>query len=157
MPTILDALDFPVPKGVEGSSLLDLVFRENSGRPEEANCERGESVSIRTPGWKMIVSKGGTNELSDLEKDGAETQSLSPAQSPAASELLIKVGEYEKKASGKESKKKKEMTKEAKENLRSLGYIYPIGERHMPPRMESIPRRRREVVRQPRGLGREEC
>jgi len=115
-------LDIPVPKGREGSSLRDLVFRENSGRPEEAYSERGESVSIRTPDWKMIVSKGGTNELSDLEKDGAETQSLSPAQSPAASEFLIKLGEYEKKASGKESKKKKEMTKEAKEKLRSLGY-----------------------------------
>lgn len=122
MPTILDALDFPVPKGVEGSSLLDLVFREDSGWPEEAYSERGESVSIRTPGWKMIGAKDGTNELYDLEKDGAETQSLFPGQSPAASELLIKLGEYEKKASGKESKKKKEMTKEAKEKLRSLGY-----------------------------------
>ena len=122
MPTVLDVLDIPVPKGVEGSSLLDLVFREDSGPPEDAYSERGESVSIRTPGWKMIVSKGGTNELYDLEKDGAETQSLSSAQSPGASELLLKLGEYEKKASRKESKKKKAMTKEAKEKLRSLGY-----------------------------------
>ena len=123
VPTILDLLDIPISEGVEGSSLLNLIFRNDSNWPEESYSERREYVSLRTPSWKLILSENGAAELYDLEKDDQETQNVFNVKNDVTSKLLKKLSEYERKENRNETRKKSKMTEETKEKLRSLGYI----------------------------------
>ncbi|HET7294083.1 MAG TPA: sulfatase-like hydrolase/transferase [Vicinamibacteria bacterium] len=124
VPTILDALDLPVPAGLPGRSLVPLA----TGRPLDPAPSYFEALSGRlNRGWAPLhgVLHGGLKyidlpvaELYDLASDPHETRNLAP--SPRLEPMKVLLAPFRSAdpgpARGRESR-------ETEERLRSLGYI----------------------------------
>lgn len=132
MPTVLGALDVPLPPGLQGESLLGrLEGRWGGGRDAPALSERAYNplVSWREPPWKLIHDTDtGSVLLYDLDRDPGERFDLS-AQHPDVVERLraaaletqeaaVRAGERFGERSGV-----LELTDDQIEQLRQLGYV----------------------------------
>jgi len=81
MPTLLDFVGQPIPKGVQGVSLKPLLEGKASDDDRPAFCERTQSPTnvsrmIRTPDWKYSVYAANRRELLDLKNDPCEIKNL---------------------------------------------------------------------------------
>ncbi|HEX9799653.1 MAG TPA: sulfatase [Thermoanaerobaculia bacterium] len=78
LPTVLDYLDLPIPRHLQGESFLDLIADDSPrrARPIFAHwpLEQGsDPISIRLDSWKLIEDgRGSTPELFDLAIDPGE-------------------------------------------------------------------------------------
>jgi arylsulfatase A-like enzyme/tetratricopeptide (TPR) repeat protein len=129
MPSVLDMLNIPVNKDVQGVSLLPYISgkkkddlssyietyfpRENYGWSELIGLVDGE--------WKYI--KAPKEELYNLEADPEETRNEIGQANKVALEKRARLEDVIGKYSSGITAEKKELTAEEREKLRSLGYV----------------------------------
>jgi arylsulfatase A-like enzyme/cytochrome c-type biogenesis protein CcmH/NrfG len=129
MPTILDLLGMPAPKGIQGVSLLPYIRgrakadlpayletyfpRENYGWSELRGYIDGP--------WKFILAP--RPELYDLAADPGEKNNVILEHEAVRAEESRKLEALVREFAPKESSGRRSMTAEEKEKLRSLGYL----------------------------------
>lgn len=69
LPTLLDAAAVPVPRTLQGHSLLPSLRGEEVGRPPIAITEHAGWRSVRTPGYRYLIHADGTESLWHLDAD----------------------------------------------------------------------------------------
>lgn len=129
MPSILDMLNIPMNKEIQGISLLPYIEgrrKENLSSyvetyyPKE-NYGWSELIGLIDGDWKYIQAP--KEELYNLKKDPEEKINVFQRERKVASEKKDKLKEMMKSYSSEISTEKREMTAEEKERLRSLGYV----------------------------------
>jgi arylsulfatase A-like enzyme len=141
LPTVLQLLKVPLRDEFEGRSVISLLFEDSSDVWHPAFGERAGSIySIRTPHWKYIYNpdnyhtycsrsdddEGGgyiieAEELYDVQNDPHERDNIVEQHREVALELRAQILEWLN--TNKREHKEYELTKEAEERLRALGYI----------------------------------
>jgi arylsulfatase A-like enzyme len=135
-------LKLPIPDVFEGRSFLPLLFGEREDEPRPAFAERTEGIySIRTPDWKYIYNPSNltpeclqrrtkttprpyvilSEELYRVRDDPGETKNVVAENPETARQLRAQLVEWVE--SNKRVHKKQELSKEAEERLRALGYV----------------------------------
>jgi arylsulfatase A-like enzyme/Tfp pilus assembly protein PilF len=129
MPTVLDMLNIPANKDIQGVSLLPFIAgkkKENLSTYIETYFPRenygwSELVGFIGGDWKYI--RAPKEELYNLKKDPEETRNAIAEEKKIAQEMRAKLDEIIARNSSVLQSTKREMTGEEKEKLRSLGYI----------------------------------
>ncbi len=127
MPTILQLVGLPVPRGVQGRNLIDESL---AGTP--AFSELGDMIAMRTRDRKYILSMtDGSEELYALRSDPSETHNLATEFPEQAKEFNQSLRAWLEGVSPKRPSKRSKVTldDETAERLRALGYLPPSGER----------------------------
>ena len=129
VPSILDMLNIPMNKEIQGISLLpyieerrkeDLSSYVETYYPKE-NYGWSELIGLIDGDWKYIQAP--KEELYNLKKDPEEKINLFHRERKVASEKKDKLKEMMKNYSSEIETEKREITAEEKERLRSLGYV----------------------------------
>ena len=132
LPSLLQALELPVPEDVEGKSLLaspgadvpvySETFYEFVGRAGDGK----EMASLRD-GRFVLVSRPGRDELFDLRSDPAEQEDVSIQHPESLVRLQRKLAELQRGWSGLSSVRTLDLEGEERSDheahLRALGYI----------------------------------
>lgn len=142
MPTVLDVVGRPIPRAVDGCSLLPLLGEggpkgpgaaAEAERPEACRVavieiaedpERYPTVAVRSGRWKLIHRDGGPDELYDLREDPAERRNLLAGDAPpppAAEDLLHRA--LAVVASRPATAERMELDPATIEQLKALGYL----------------------------------
>ncbi|MCH9008006.1 sulfatase-like hydrolase/transferase [candidate division KSB1 bacterium] len=141
MPTILDLMKMPLRDDFEGRSLMPYLFGNGVEQWRQVFAERTASIlATRTPQWKYIynpdeyhpdcVSRRYSNgfpyyiaaeELYDIQNDPGETSNLAEQYPEIARDLRAQILQWV--STNKKTHEEIELTEEAKERLRALGYI----------------------------------
>jgi arylsulfatase A-like enzyme/Tfp pilus assembly protein PilF len=132
MPTLCELLGLPVPKAVQGQSLLALIAGRAPKKEHMAYSESyypryhygwSELKSLRTSRYKFI--KAPRPELYDLTLDPRERDNLFGRNSSLAEEFARQLETLEKKTSQKETGEKgpQQLDDDTREKLMALGYI----------------------------------
>jgi len=132
MPTVCELLGLPVPKAVQGQSLLGLIAGQPPKRERLAYSESfypryhygwSELKGLRTSRYKFI--KAPRPELYDLVLDPREKDNLFGRNSSLAEEFARQLETLEKKASWKGTGEKgpQQLDDDTREKLMALGYI----------------------------------
>lgn len=141
-PTILQTLKIPIRNEFEGRSLFHVVIEENSPEWHQVFGERSRKIFVtRTPKWKFIYNpddycstcvrtKGDTGrgfvvqseELYDIINDPKETINVVD-QYPDISDSLRNDLLNWAERNARSARPAQQLTKEAEERLRALGYI----------------------------------
>ncbi len=133
-PTILDMLALPVPKEMQGMSLIpyiggkkkkDLTSYIETYYPLE-NYGWSPLVGLIDGHWKYI--RAPREELYDLKRDPAETKNLIDSEARTAAEKRARLDELIAHSTSEISLTRRKLTAEEQERLRSLGYVAPTGE-----------------------------
>jgi|GEM_PF-673517 len=135
LPTILNILDIPLPKKIEGKSLLSLI--KKGGNPgisySFAELDRyGKNLrSLQNDKWKLIhyPYRREKGEFYNLKDDPKEKKNLFYGRKPPAyNELNKKLTEILKRLKEESKKfhrmKVEKLDKETLEQLKALGYIH---------------------------------
>jgi arylsulfatase A-like enzyme len=86
MPTILEALDKPVPEAVQGESLIERVRSRGWARPSYAS-QYEYAHAMRIGRWKVIVGPSGIPRLVDMVTDPNESSDVT-AKHPVERRML---------------------------------------------------------------------
>ena len=140
LPTIADALELPVPPGLDGTSLLpaiddgrDLALSAyGEGGRAFVGVDRdlhlpgvaGKWRMLRTRDWKLIHipdGKGGIDRLYDLRRDPGETADVAGRNPEVVARLRRELEPY--LAMDAEAVEGPSLSEEEKERLRALGYL----------------------------------
>jgi arylsulfatase A-like enzyme len=141
VPTVLQLLKAPLRDDFEGRSIISLLFEDASDLWHPAFGERAAAIySIRTPQWKYIYNPDNyhtycsrsdddegegyliaAEELYDMQNDPHEKNNVAAQHREVALELRAQILEWLN--TNKRVHKEYELTKEAEERLRALGYI----------------------------------
>ncbi len=141
VPTVLQLMKLPLREEFEGRSIIGLLFEDSSDLWHPAFGERASAIySIRTPQWKYIYNPDNyhtycsrsdddqgegyiieAEELYDVQKDPHEKHNIVSQHREVALELRAQILEWLN--TNKRVHKEYELTKEAEERLRALGYI----------------------------------
>lgn len=128
MPSILDILEIPANKEIQGTSLLPYIERREKKDlssyietyyPRE-NYGWSELIGLIDGDWKYI--KAPKEELYNLKKDPEEEKNVIDDERKVASDKRDKLKNMIQNLSSSTEAERKEMTAEEKERLRSLGY-----------------------------------
>lgn len=128
LPSILDLLDIPAPKDIQGQSLLPYINGKKKGDltsymetyfPKE-NHGWSELTGLVDGDWKYIQAP--REELYNLKIDPEEIHNVASQELEVLQEKKKKLGETIALSSSEIEAKKREMTAEELERLRSLGY-----------------------------------
>jgi arylsulfatase A-like enzyme len=141
-PTLLQLLKLPIPDVFEGRSFLPLLFGESEDEARPAFAERTEGIySIRLPDWKYIYNPSNltpecmqrrtkttprpyvilSEELYRVREDPGETRNVVAEHPETARQLRARLVEWVE--TNKRFHKKQQLSKEAEERLRALGYV----------------------------------
>jgi len=135
LPTVLELMDWPAPKGLPGRSLVPLMTRSEAGRRDAGQTLYIESMNpllsrnwaplrgIRTPEWKYIDAP--TAELYDLRADPGESLNLHDKRPEIAGrlrgEMESLIGQQPLPPAGRAADPA--LDRESRQKLQSLGYI----------------------------------
>lgn len=146
VPTVLDALGSEAPAGLHGRSLLPFLDGETTAaalerrplfslsRPEPRRVpevpgrpvKRGQVTALRLPAVKLVHypgEEGALLQLFDLRRDPDERINLAGAQPRQAAELYDVAREWWRATRAGERTEPPELSDEAREALRALGYL----------------------------------
>lgn len=135
LPTVLELLGWPAPKGLPGRSLVPLMARPDAGRTEAGRPIYVESLSpllsrgwaplrgLRTPSWKYIDAPAA--ELYDVAADPGETRNLLDERPEVARRLRGDLEAETRRRAAEPAGTAPGPTpgREAREKLRALGYV----------------------------------
>lgn len=132
MPTLCEILNLPVPKTVQGQSLLPLIAGRKLKQERLAYSETyypryhygwSELKSLRTTKYKYILAP--RPELYDLDLDPREKENIYSQNRSLAKKFTRGLKTLEEKMSQKgiENKGPQQLDDEAREKLMALGYI----------------------------------
>jgi arylsulfatase A-like enzyme/Tfp pilus assembly protein PilF len=132
MPTLCEILGVPVPRDVQGKSLLPLIAGREAGRDEEAYSESfypryhygwSELKSLRTSRYKFIQAP--RPELYDLSLDPREKNNIFSQESSLAEKFVRNLERLESRLSSKgiADKGPQQLDDDSREKLMALGYI----------------------------------
>ena len=133
VPTILDVLNYEIPKGLQGEILLSIKpgrlrsvysesFPRGRGKPVRKSRLDRKERAIFLGQYKFISSTAGKKELYDLSKDPNEMNNIYDVNGSKSTELEAKLNQWlidTKEESGTAAK----LDKDALERLKALGYI----------------------------------
>jgi len=129
MPSILDMINIPTNKEIQGISLLPYIERRKRDDlnsyietyyPRE-NYGWAELIGLIDGDWKYIQAP--KEELYNLKKDPQEKSNIFKEEKKIVSDKKSKLENIIKKYSSGINAEMREMTSEEKERLRSLGYV----------------------------------
>jgi arylsulfatase A-like enzyme len=134
MPTILDALGYEIPKGLDGISMLRLdqnpqreVFAESYPGRESllANPKRFRWIhrAVFAGDQKLVVSENGTRELYDLAQDPEENHNLYEPQAALSNYLYQRLNDWQASLGLHMRKRPANVDPATMRNLKSLGYV----------------------------------
>ncbi len=141
VPTVLQLLKVPLRDEFEGRSVISLLFEDSSDLWHPAFGERASAIySLRTPRWKYIYNPDNyhtycsrsdadegegyliaAEELYDMQNDPKEKNNIVDQLPEVALELRAKILEWLN--TNKREHQEYQLTKDAEERLRALGYI----------------------------------
>lgn len=136
LPTLLELVDLPVPRGLDGLSLARLLgpeaavpeamasrtlFAQRVDRSGEE--ERVLWTALRMP-WKLITRSDAKPRLFDLSSKPGKRSNLAGQRPDETAELLAVLDEFQRSASQLDSEQVEvELDPETLETLKSLGYV----------------------------------
>ena len=129
MPTILEMLEIPIHKEIQGTSLIkymegrkrdDLPSYIETYLPRE-DYNWSELIGLIDSDWKYIQAP--KEELYNLKRDPAEEKNVIDKEKKVASEMKEKLKSMIKDYSSGIEARKKKLILEEQEKLRSLGYL----------------------------------
>jgi arylsulfatase A-like enzyme/Tfp pilus assembly protein PilF len=135
-PTILEALDIPIPASYQGQSLLGLMFGDRQRNREGAYTETyyprlhfgwSELKALYYDNhWKYILAP--KEELYNLEADQEEKDSLALKQSYQARKVKERIQKFirEKSENAKQPGEAKNLDKDDLQKLAALGYLTTV-------------------------------
>src|SRR4030043_1774902 len=132
MPTLCEILGLPVPKAVQGQSLLPLIAGRKPEKDREAYSESyypryhygwSELKSLGTSRYKFIQAP--RPELYDLSLDPRERNNIFGRESSLAERFIRNLEKLEEKMSRKgiEDRSPQQLDDDSREKLMALGYI----------------------------------
>jgi arylsulfatase A-like enzyme/Tfp pilus assembly protein PilF len=132
MPTVLDLMDIPAPKGLRGASLVPLMTGARSTLDLEAYAEAlyplhhfgwSELRAWRVGRYKAIDAP--RPEFYDLDRDPHETTNLYAERKTVADGMIARMREIERDAPTDDAvaKPEPEVDPEARARLAALGYV----------------------------------
>jgi arylsulfatase A-like enzyme len=129
MPTILEVTGIPIPKNLDGTSLLALsrgetrpVFSESyAGSLEQGRRPDDRWRSVVVGRWKLIHSRTKSCELFDLQSDPGETQNLCDTEETLRQKLSSNLKALAQRAASNNPVVRPDA--QTMEALRSLGYV----------------------------------
>jgi arylsulfatase A-like enzyme len=133
MPTVLAALGLPVPKEVEGRSLLPWMASDGAaddGDEEAAFSWLDEygvrAASVTTPDWRLIERRepGPASRLYDRRRDPGERQDLASSRAVRRGYLAAWLRVAERPRAGALRAGEGEMDAELRQRLQALGYVH---------------------------------
>jgi len=130
LPTILEILNIPKRKEIQGKSLLTPVKNsETQEYPETYSCGLLSwplSISLRTKEWTYIMNQDGRDELYDRIDDPKEQKNLIKERPLIAQKLKEELEDFIALTSEGEPQvaEKVYIDEELKEQLKSLGYLH---------------------------------
>ena len=80
-PTACDLTGLPIPKSVQGTSLLPILKNPKASVKKTAFSFAGGGISMRTPNWSYMKYKDGSEELYDMIKDPKQFKNLAKVSS----------------------------------------------------------------------------
>jgi arylsulfatase A-like enzyme/Flp pilus assembly protein TadD len=129
MPTVLEMLTIPLGKEIQGVSLLPYVegkkkeslssYIETFFPQENYGCS--ELIGLIKENWKYIQAP--KPELYDLEADPQEEKNIFPREKKVASVMIKELERMIQEFSAERETRRKELTSQEREKLRSLGYL----------------------------------
>ena len=125
MPTILEAVELPLPSDLEGRSLMPLMRGERDAIRDFAFIERGHrrAFALHNGRWKFVFDmKTGTKELFDTAQPEGEARDLSHVEKAAAETMQERLMDLIR---GKTEEVLQEVPEdpELERKLRELGYL----------------------------------
>ena len=75
-PTACDLTGLPIPKSVQGTSLLPILKNPKASVKKTAFSFAGGGISMRTPNWSYMKYKDGSEELYDMKEDPKQFKNL---------------------------------------------------------------------------------
>jgi iduronate 2-sulfatase len=95
-PTACELTGLPIPKSVQGTSLLPILENPKASVKKTAFSFAGGGISMRTPNWSYMRYKDGSEELYDMKKDPKQFKNLAKI-SAFKTELQTQRRLYEKR------------------------------------------------------------
>jgi len=129
MPTVLDILMIKkMNKAIDGISLLPLILNKktdyNNYVFSERFFNRERQIAVRATGWKLIYNSYRKEyELYNLDEDPGETKNIVFIEQERLKVLKQKLDDYINGALPLINKTKQAFDGQAKEELKSLGYL----------------------------------
>jgi arylsulfatase A-like enzyme len=129
LPTVMDALNLPAPKRVEGRSLLQsgrepaIIAESFLERPFPSPSIPNAHRAIIAGPFKLIVTASGGKELYHLDKDPAETRNRYNGADPIAQQLAFQLARWTRSAAPYAESIPAPLDRNALDKLRSLGYV----------------------------------
>lgn len=127
LPTVLDALDLPIPGHVQGVSLLPLL--ESGAVPPRvlmSSWSKRKLQSLRLGDWKLVVQPDGA-ELYDLSRDPLKRTDLSGRLPERVAEMKVVLADQVDASRRFHSRARRgapvEPDPAIRERLRALGYV----------------------------------
>lgn len=131
LPTALQAAGVPVPKSLQGISLLPII-QNVSQRPKDRPAYAETDYPHRAYGWsalrslrtgKYLFIDAPRKELYDQATDGAEAHDLSSTSGVVAATLTSQLEKFRRETSSTRTVSRGPLDPQQAERLRALGYV----------------------------------
>ena len=131
-PTILQTLKLPIPKQMQGQSLLPEITADASKKFPDQPAFAETDYPRRAFGWsslralrtgKYLFIEAPRNELYDQSVDPGATHSLATADAAVTDTLTSQIDAFRQKTSSEETLAKGPVDPDAQEKLNALGYV----------------------------------
>ena len=131
LPTILATLGQPIPEGVQGRSLLDVMHGGGtedsrlafSQREPYAGMPGGRGFAVRDGPWKLISYSDAPDQLFDLSTDPLERHDLSQRHRDRSTAMAARLTAWRRQGFEARLVDRESLDPEALRTLRALGYL----------------------------------
>lgn len=132
LPTVLESASVPVPKAVQGVSLVPLLQKAHAGRDNDRLAYAETDYPHRAYGWsslrslrtgKFLFIDAPRKELYDKTIDEADAHDLSTASGAVTATLAAQLDKFRRETSSTRATVDGPLDPEQAERLRALGYV----------------------------------
>jgi choline-sulfatase len=132
LPTVLEAANLPVPKTVQGASLVPLLEKTHAARNNDRPAYAETDYPHRAYGWsslrslrtgKYLFIDAPRKELYDQTVDEADAHDLSTASGAVTATLAAQLDKFRRETSSTRAAVSGPLDPQQAERLRALGYV----------------------------------